>query len=232
MKEYAKMILSGLSRIQSFLFFIIPARKKNKARVPAFFFRSAYSIKGSNNTLLVSGRTEKTNFFIEGTGNSIDLINTGVNETIITVTGHNNRIECEAGVLLRKCTLTIRGNNCRIKIGRATTFGGARIISAGHDNAVTIGEGCLFADFIEIWASDTHPIYNSNNEIVNKENSIAIGDKVWVGARAIILKGVTIASGSIVGMGSLVINNVPESCITAGNPNRIIKNDVHWALHE
>ncbi|MEP7279954.1 MAG: acyltransferase, partial [Bacteroidota bacterium] len=109
--------------------------------------------------------------------------------------------------------------------------GGVRIINVGTGNNISIGAGCLFADFIEIWGSDTHPIYNEKNELINKEEPIIIKDNVWVGARAAILKGVTIESGSIVGMGSLVVNDVPESCITAGNPNRIIKNNVRWALH-
>ncbi len=231
MKEYLKIILSFFSKTTSFLLLFMAGRKGNRLTFSALFYRSSFSVKGSGNTLSVAGRTEKSAFFIQGAGNNT-LFNTAeISGTIITVTGNNNRIICEEGVVLRKAVVTIRGNGCTIKIGKGTSFGGVRIISAGENNEISIGAGCLFADFIEVWGSDTHPIYNQQNEIINKERPILIGDRVWVGARAIILKGVTIAPGSIVGMGSLVINDVPESSVTVGNPNRIIKNDIHWALY-
>jgi acetyltransferase-like isoleucine patch superfamily enzyme len=231
MKNNIKMILSALSIIKSYLNFIISKGKQNKAAVPAMFYQSFYSVKGTANQLAISGRAEKSDFFIDGTGNKVNITHTEISNTIITVSGNNNVVQCEDGVKLRNAVITIRGNACIIKIGRGTTFGGVRIINVGTDNEVSIGAGCLFADFIEIWGSDTHPIYNEKKEIINKEKPIIIKDRVWVGARAVILKGVTIESGSIVGMGSLVINNVPASSITAGNPNRIIKENINWALH-
>ncbi len=203
----------------------------SKVSFPVMFYNSSFSVKGTNNSLLATGDTMKSDFFITGTGNTAKFTNTHISDSIITITGNNNNIYCEEGVLLRKAVITIRGNGCTIKIGKGTSFGSVRIIAAGETNEIAIGAGCLFADFIEIWGSDTHPIYNAQNEIINKEKPVRIGDKVWVGARAIILKGVTIESGSVVGMGSLVINDVPESSITVGSPNRIIKSDVHWSLH-
>ena len=201
MKEYAKIILSIIPALTSRIAFAINGARKSTVSIPAMFYKSSFSLKGSDNKLKLTGKTEKTNFFIEGSGNTVTLNSTEVSNSIITLTGNNNSFHCEEGVLLRSTVVTIRGNSCNIRIGKATTFGGARLISAGENNEIIIGAGCLFADLIEVWASDTHPIYNDKNEIINKEKSIHIGDKVWVGARAIILKGVTIESGSVVGMG-------------------------------
>jgi acetyltransferase-like isoleucine patch superfamily enzyme len=231
MKDFIKILFSFLSRLKAFLLLFSSGGKANGAAVPACFYRSSFSLKGTGNKLLQSGRTEKSQYFIDGSGNTVTLVNTEVLNSIITVSGNNNTVVCEDGVKLRNAIVTIRGNSCTIKIGRGTTFGGVRIINVGADNNINIGEGCLFADFIEIWGSDSHPIYNEGKEIINTEKPIVIKDRVWVGARAIILKGVTIESGSVVGMGSLVINDVPPSSITVGNPNRIIKDNVHWALH-
>ena len=130
----------------------------------------------------------------------------------------------------RNSNIIMRGNNCSVTIGENTTFGGIRIINVGTLNSVSIGNDCLFADHIELWASDTHRIFNHENQLMNKEKPVVIGDNVWVGSRVTILKGIKIANGSIIGMGSLVVNDVPEKSISVGNPNRIIKDNVTWLL--
>lgn len=52
---------------------------------------------------------------------------------------------------------------------------------------------------------------------------VIIGDDVFIGARAIILKGVTIGDGAVIGAGSVVTKSIPPRVIAAGNPARIIK---------
>jgi acetyltransferase-like isoleucine patch superfamily enzyme len=52
---------------------------------------------------------------------------------------------------------------------------------------------------------------------------ILIGNKVWIGFGAIILKGVTIGEGAIIGSGSVVTKDVPAWAIVAGNPAKIIR---------
>ncbi|MDA8876461.1 hypothetical protein N9H94_03425 [Akkermansiaceae bacterium] len=53
---------------------------------------------------------------------------------------------------------------------------------------------------------------------------ITIGRKAFIGARSIILKGVTIGEGSVIGAGSVVVSDIPPHVIAAGNPARVIKN--------
>ncbi len=52
---------------------------------------------------------------------------------------------------------------------------------------------------------------------------ITIEDHVLIGARSVILKGVTIGRGSVIGAGSVVVKSIPPRCIAAGNPCRVIK---------
>lgn len=52
---------------------------------------------------------------------------------------------------------------------------------------------------------------------VGDDQSVAIGDDVWVGARAVILKGVTVGEGAIIGAGSVVTRDVPPYTIYVGN---------------
>lgn len=55
---------------------------------------------------------------------------------------------------------------------------------------------------------------------------IIIGDNVWIGENARICKGVTIGNNSIVAANSVVTKDVPDNCIAAGNPAKIVKTDV------
>jgi lipopolysaccharide O-acetyltransferase len=52
---------------------------------------------------------------------------------------------------------------------------------------------------------------------------VTIGDDVWIGDSVAILPGVTIGRGSVIGALSVVNKSIPEYCIAAGNPARVLK---------
>lgn len=52
---------------------------------------------------------------------------------------------------------------------------------------------------------------------------VVIGDDVWIGRRATILKGVSIGNGSIIATNAVVTKDIPEFSIAAGNPAEIVK---------
>ena len=52
---------------------------------------------------------------------------------------------------------------------------------------------------------------------------VTIEDHVWIGARAIILSGVTIGEGAVIGAGAVVTKDIPPYSIAVGNPARVIK---------
>ncbi|WP_304425676.1 DapH/DapD/GlmU-related protein [uncultured Adlercreutzia sp.] len=89
---------------------------------------------------------------------------------------------------------------------------------------VTIGEGVAIGTDATIMDSDHHAL---NGEPV-KTAPVVIGDHVWVGTRVTILSGVTVGSGSVIAAGSVVTRDVPENCLVAGVPARIVKEDVSW----
>ena len=57
---------------------------------------------------------------------------------------------------------------------------------------------------------------------------VIIGDNVWIGYRAMILKGVTIGDNSVVAANSVVTKDVPANSIVAGNPAKVIKTGINW----
>lgn len=59
--------------------------------------------------------------------------------------------------------------------------------------------------------------------INNVSKAIKVGNHVWIGRDALILKGVTIGDGAIVAARAVVTHNVPPNTIVAGNPAKIVK---------
>lgn len=92
---------------------------------------------------------------------------------------------------------------------------------------IEVGEGTIISDDVRIQDSDNHSVIENG---ISKESTlpIIIGDHVWIGKNALILKGVTIGNGAIVAAGSIVVKDVPARSLVAGNPAKIIKEEVEW----
>jgi maltose acetyltransferase len=86
---------------------------------------------------------------------------------------------------------------------------------------------------IEIRNTDSHKIYDKDtNKRINEGKSVNIGNHVWLGMRAVILKGVNIGNNSIVAGGSIVTKDVKANTIVSGSPARQIKENVYWTREE
>ena len=93
---------------------------------------------------------------------------------------------------------------------------------------IVIGDGVMIARGVKIYDTDYHNILDAQNNILNPDADVIINNHVWIGVNAIILKGVTIGEGSIVAAGSVVTRDVPSRCMVAGNPARVIRENVIW----
>jgi acetyltransferase-like isoleucine patch superfamily enzyme len=92
---------------------------------------------------------------------------------------------------------------------------------------IHVGDYCAISDNVQILDSDFHTIACDGKK-TKMSKPVHIGNHVWIGRSAIILKGVTIGDGAIVGAGSIVTRDVPPGCLVAGNPARVIKENVTW----
>ena len=88
---------------------------------------------------------------------------------------------------------------------------------------ITIGDDVKISEDVLIRDSDNHMIVRSG---YIKTAPITIGNHVWIGARATILKGVTIGDGAVISAGAVVTKNVPPNSLVGGGPARIIKNTI------
>lgn len=114
-----------------------------------------------------------------------------------------------------------------IKNGQLVINGG--FINEGVEitcaSKITIGKGATIARDVVIRDYDGHTIESNDYQI---SKPINIGKDVWIGNRAMILKGVTIGDGAIIAAGSIVTKDVPPASIAAGIPSKVIKENIKW----
>lgn len=88
---------------------------------------------------------------------------------------------------------------------------------------VTIGDNCQMAPNVAIYTAG-HPVHpQTRNTAYEYGISVTIGDNVWLGGNTVICPGVHIGSNTVIGAGSVVTKDIPDWCIAAGNPCKVIR---------
>jgi len=115
------------------------------------------------------------------------------------------------------CVLRTLAPQARLVMEANSGASGA-VLCAGL--SVEIGEGTLIGSGAMILDNDFHILTDGGwrEEMRSNARAIRIGREVFIGARAIILKGVTIGDRATIGAGAVVTRNVPANCVAAGNP--------------
>lgn len=120
------------------------------------------------------------------------------------------------------CTLS---PGVRIEVGRGASFHigrGAylnRNVRVVAEESVRIGADCQIGWDVIIMDSDQHV----RPGIRLAASPVTVGERVWIGTRAIILKGVTIGDGAVIAAGAIVTRDVPANALVAGQPARVIR---------
>lgn len=124
----------------------------------------------------------------------------------------------------------------RISIGEFS-YGIPDVMHYTCDGALTIGKYCSIAKDVKILLGGAHDINcassypfkihkdifpNAPDEEVHN-NTVTIGNDVWIGRGAIILSGVTIGDGAVIGAGAVVSKDIPPYAVAVGSPIRIIR---------
>lgn len=122
--------------------------------------------------------------------------------------GHGCKIRCHEGL---------------VEIGPKTVLGQECTISAYR--RVQIGEQCVVADramFIDF----DHNVADVESPIRKQGiymREVVVGNNVWVGYNAQILRGVTVGDNAIIGANSVVTRDIPANAVAAGSPARVIR---------
>lgn len=200
-----------------------------------------------NIEILKNVRLYKTRIKIEN-GNYLILNDESYLDNVeITIKGKNNR------VIIGKNTkiigkLEVKSNGSLIEIGDCSNIDSEIVIFSGDNNIVSIGKNvkiyqgklsssydnnfikigdeCLISNSI-IRNNDAHKIYK-NEILINKGKGIIIKDRVWLAANTVVLKGVTINSGNVIGIGSIVTKDIINENSIVVKGEKVVEENIRW----
>lgn len=124
-------------------------------------------------------------------------------------------------VLHKRCNVRI-GEKGVLTLGNGYASDNLRMDCYG---SIAIGDGVAIASDVTIMDTDHHTIVGTMSE----PQPIRIGNHVWIGTKAIILKGVTIGDGAVIAAGSVVNKDVEPGWLYGGVPARKIR-PVEWHI--
>jgi acetyltransferase-like isoleucine patch superfamily enzyme len=124
--------------------------------------------------------------------------------------------------------LALYGSEARIEIGDYSALSG---VSISARTSITIGKYVQIGPGACLWDNDGHALDAVERRTAGAKQTVKCGpivieDNAFIGARAMIMKNVTIGGGAIVGAGSIVTKNVNAGDIVAGNPAHVVSSRV------
>jgi len=156
---------------------------------------------------------------------------------IINIYGDPDHIRLASHARVRGELMTF-AHGGRIDIGEWFYLGPRSMVWSSDPKGVRIGNRVLIAADVMIHDTNSHPLdpearFAQTKAIFEQGHSkkisgihsapITIGDDVWIGAGARVLKGVTIGEGAVIGAGSIVTHDIAPYTVAAGNPARQIR---------
>jgi acetyltransferase-like isoleucine patch superfamily enzyme len=131
---------------------------------------------------------------------------------------------CDGVVSLQRGTrIVVDGGE--LSIGHGTNVNGsARILVR---SGVRIGAWCTLSWDCQILDNDFHTMTVDGKKRPSTA-PVTLGDRVWVGTNALILKGVTVGEGAVIAAGAVVTKDVPPYAVVAGSPAKVVGRCDEW----
>lgn len=170
---------------------------------------------------------------LEGRGHRVLIRKDCVlNHVTVRIRGVRNVLELGERVrFTRGGEVWLEDRHSQVRIGRGSTLVHVHL-AANEGTTLHIGQDCLFAYQVEVRTGDSHSILDAaTGQRLNPAADVTIGDRVWVGARALILKGARVPEDSVVAAAAVVTQAFHQpGVILAGNPARVIRQGIRWTV--
>lgn len=115
----------------------------------------------------------------------------------------------------------VTGENGTLEIGERTLVNfGCSVVALDR---VSIGERCLIGPHCMIMDTAFHDVDPARRLEPPVADPITIGANVWLGARVIVMPGVTIGDDSVIGIGSIVTRDIPPRSLAVGSPAKVVR---------
>ena len=122
--------------------------------------------------------------------------------------------------------LSVRGN---LSLGAGFNMTAESTIVCAKE--IRFGDDCLLAWDILVMDTDEHPLYNKENERINPDKAILVGNHVWMGCKCVLLKGAEVPDNTVVAAGTLLKSSFTgENQVLGGTPPSVLKRDIRWEL--
>jgi acetyltransferase-like isoleucine patch superfamily enzyme len=115
----------------------------------------------------------------------------------------------------------VAGRDGSLEIGEGVFINYGCSIAASK--LVRIGPNCSIGTYVIIMDNDFHRLEPERRNERPESLPIILEENVWLGARVIVLRGVTIGAGSAIGAGSVVTRDIPPRSVAVGVPAKVIK---------
>lgn len=171
--------------------------------------------------------------FKHGKDNKVECLSWCPGLTVL-MNGNHNLLHIDRRCTInRHCTVQIEGSGLEVRINEDVILSQCvHIVCQEQNSRIIIKEGTGISHHTMIRSSDSHSIIDlATGARANPQKDIIIGEHVWVAPFSTILKGVTVGRDAVIATGSVVTKDVPASCIAAGNPARIVKENIIWDLN-
>lgn len=216
--ESLKWLLLGLPKTVYVNFKMLPL--KQAIRFPIIISHNVILSNVSGKFILNGGKPKRVRI---GFGD-IGIFDKKHSKSIMQISG---TIECDGRVFI--------GHGSKLSVGGHLKLGENFRISSEStiicSNKITIGRDSLISWHVLIMDSDQHPILNMDNEIINQSAPIEIGEHVWIGCRAMVLKGISIADNVVIAANSNVCKSaLVSNAAFGGNPIKIVKQNIKWEM--
>lgn len=132
-----------------------------------------------------------------------------------------------AGVVSLQRGIRVVVDGGRLTIGHGTSVNGlgTKILCK---ESVSIGAFCSISWDVQVLDNDFHTM-TVDGAALPSTAPVTIGDHVWIGTRAVVLKGVTVGDGAVVAAGAVVTRDVPPGAVAAGVPAKVVGRADAWA---
>ncbi|HYN91204.1 MAG TPA: acyltransferase [Thermoleophilaceae bacterium] len=122
------------------------------------------------------------------------------------------------------------GHGCKIRSHEGTVSIGAKSVlgqecTISSFQHVSIGRECVIADRVMLIDFD-HGMVEVDRPIRLQgiyKRDVRVGNNVWIGYGACILRGVTVGDNAVIGTNSVVTRDVPANAVVAGVPARVLR---------